>query len=132
MSTNGSDRLITRAYFHAGLNGQGVAPSAQQQADGLDTLNDVIRTEQTQALKLFLQIDLPIPLVANQATYTIKPGGDVNVTRPLQVLQGYYQDTTGTRRPIDPPLSRDEYTRLSRINQSGPSRGTSWTSSPRR
>jgi hypothetical protein len=123
MSTNTSDRLITAAWVNAQYIARGDTPSVAQQASGLDALNDVIRVEQTQSLKLFLQIEQKITLVAGKQTYTMLPGGDVSIARPLQVLQGYYLDVNNFKRPIDPPLSRDEWTRLSNNAGVAPQQG---------
>jgi hypothetical protein len=67
---------------------------------------------------LWLQSDLTVPLTAGQATYTFGPGGSVDMTKPLRVLQGYYLDSYNTKRPLL-ALSRDEYTRLSNVVQVG-------------
>jgi hypothetical protein len=81
-------------------------------------LNDLVNLWQTQGLKLWLQVDTAIPLVESQATYTLGPSGDVDMAKPLRVLEGYYLDSNAIRRPLI-PLSRAEYTRLSTITQEG-------------
>jgi hypothetical protein len=58
-------------------------------------------------------------LVAEQATYTMGPGGNVNGVKPLSVIQAYYLTSTGSRQPLT-ILSRDEWTRLSQTNLLGP------------
>lgn len=105
-------RLIAFAMEDAGLLQAGDEPSSEQYAKYLLRLYDLINLMQTQGLKLWLQLDQSITLVAGQASYTMLPGGNVNITRPLRALQGYYLDTNNIRRPLV-PLSRDEYTRLS-------------------
>lgn len=112
------DRIIRDGARDACLLQDGDDPSSEQYANWLNRLNDVLMYEQTQGLKLFLLTDLAIPLVANQPTYVIGPGGDVNMVKPLRVISGYYLDQDNNQRPLD-PLSWDEYTRLSRTTEIG-------------
>jgi len=117
---NTPDRLIRMALKDIGLIQEGDDPSSEQLVDGLVRLNDIINFEQTQGLKLWLQYDLPLPLVAGQAAYTLFPTGDVDMTKPTRVLNNcYYMDVNSIRRPLI-PLSRDEYTRLSNPTGQGP------------
>lgn len=111
-------RLIRLAYKDAGLLQDGDEPNGEQYAEALTRLNDMVNLWQTQGLKLFLLTDQTVNLTAGKVQYTIKPGGDINITKPLRVLQAYYRDTNGIRRPLV-PLSWDEWSRLSRITQTG-------------
>lgn len=112
------DRIIRMAMVDAGLLQQGDDPNGEQIADGIQRLNDMINLWQTQGLKLWLYDDQEITLVEDQGTYTLYPGGDVDMTKPLRGLQAYYRDDNGIRRPLT-VLSWDDYLRLSQINQSG-------------
>lgn len=110
---NTPDRLIRMALKDAGLLQEGDDPSSEVIADCLSRLNDIINFEQTQGLKLWLQYDLTVPLVAGQSTYVIGPGGDINMTKPTRVLDdGYYLDSSNNRRSLI-LLSREEYMMLS-------------------
>lgn len=111
-------RIIIFALEDAGILQEGDTPSSEQFARGMTRLNDLINMWQTQGLKLWLQTDQSIALVAGQTTYTMKLGGDVAITKPLRVQQGYYLDTSSVRRPIY-PLSWDEWLRLSTVTQQG-------------
>jgi hypothetical protein len=115
---NNSYRIICNAMDNAGLLEQGDEPNSEQLAKYQTRLNDYINFLQTQGLKLWLQFDQAIPLVANKATYTMTLSGDINITKPLRCLQGYYLDTNSIRRPIY-PMSRDEYLTLSEPLQTG-------------
>jgi len=117
---NTPDRIIRMAMKDAGLLQEGDDPNSEQFADGLNRLNDIINFEQTQGLKLWLQYDLAVPLVAGQGTYTIGPGSDVDMTKPTRVLSNaYYLDSNNIRRPLI-HISRDEYLRLSNPAGQGP------------
>lgn len=115
---NTPDRIIRMAMVDAGYLQDGDDPTSEQFANYLNRLNDLINLWQTKGLKLWLQSDLAVPLTAGQSTYTFGPGGSVDMTKPLRVLQGYYLDTNDTKRPLL-ALSRDEYTRLSNVVQVG-------------
>lgn len=108
--------VITTSLRNAGKLDLEADPSPSQLVDGLNRLNTLINYEQTQGLKLFLDQDISIAapiLAAGTALYSLGPTGNVVMTKPLRIVQGYYVDSAANRRPIDPPLSRDEYTRLS-------------------
>ena len=120
LNFNTPDRVIRMGLQDAGKLQRGSDPNPEQLADGMNRLNDIINLEQTQGLKLWLQFDLPIPLVAGKNPYTLGPGGDVNMTKPMRVIDSnYYVDQFNTRRPLI-LMSRDEYTKLSQTNQQGP------------
>ena len=113
-----AQRVIRMAYRDAGIIQEGDEPNGEQYADGLMRLNDLANLWQTQGLKLWLIEDLPVPLVAGQATYVLSPSGDVAMNKPSRVIQAYYLDTNSIRRPLN-PMSWEEWTRLSQINQAG-------------
>jgi hypothetical protein len=116
--TTTAQRLITDAYRDSGLIAQTQTPNAGQLADGLSRLNDIINFEQTQGLKLFLFQDIEVPLTAGQNTYTLMTGGSVNITKPQNVVDGYFLDSNGVQRPIF-SLSWNEWVRLSQVTQTG-------------
>lgn len=118
-ASNTPYRAICLGLQDAGLLATGVTPSSELLAECMGRLQDLISLWTTQGLKLWLQHDLEIPLVAGQAMYSLKPGGDVDMAKPLRVLpQGYYLDTSSNKRPLW-GISREEYTRLSRTVQTG-------------
>src|ERR1035437_610059 len=103
--------IIETGMRHAGKLGEGVLPTSEQYAMYMGDLQRIINLWQTQGLKLWLQTDQSISLTAGKGgqgnPYTLMPSGDVNITKPLRAQQGYYMDTSATRRPIY-PLSWDE------------------------
>ena len=114
--------IIDTAMRHSGKIQEGQVPSSEQYAVYMGDLQRMVNLWQTQGLKLWLQTDLPIPLTAGKGgpgnPYTLTPLGDVNITKPLRIQQGYYLDVSGVRRPIY-PLSWDEWLRLSQTTQQG-------------
>ena len=112
---NTPNGVIADAYQDAGLIQDGDQPGGEQLAKGMRRLRDLINTWQTTGLKLWVNVDTEVPLVALQATYTFKPSGDVNMTKPLRVLEGYYlYATTNIRRPLL-PLSWEEWLKLGQV-----------------
>lgn len=116
-------RIITEGLREAGKLDQEAEPNSTQLANGMNVLNDIINYEQTQGLKLWLDQDISIAapiLAAGTALYTLGPTGTVVLAgKPLRVLQGYYVDSSNNRRPIDPPMAREEYYRLSNVTSTG-------------
>jgi hypothetical protein len=115
---NTSLAIISDAYFDAGLLQQGQIPNSEQFVVGMRKLQDYVNLLQTQGLKLWLLEDISIPLVAGQSTYTLSPTGDVAMPKPMRIIDAYYRDANGIRRPLT-PLSWNDYTRLSQITQTG-------------
>jgi len=117
-SNNNPLSIIQDAYFDAGLIGVGQTVNGEQIVMGMRKLTDLINLWQTQGLKLWLNVDTSITLVAGTATYTLGPSGTVDMTKPLRVVEAYYADANGIRRPLT-PLAWADYVRLSTVNQSG-------------
>jgi len=117
-SSNTPLAIISDAYFDAGLLQQGQVPNSEQVVMGMRKLTDVINLWQTQGLKLWLNQDLPITLVAGQGTYTLGPLGNVPMTKPLRVVESYYEDVNKIRRPLI-PMSWNDYVKLSQVTQLG-------------
>lgn len=117
-SNNNPLSIIQDAYFDAGLIGVGQTVNGEQIVMGMRKLTDLINLWQTQGLKLWLNVDTSVMLVAGTATYTLGPGGTVDMTKPMRVVEAYYADANGVRRPLT-PLAWADYVRLSTVNQSG-------------
>lgn len=113
-----AQRAIRLAYRDAGWIQEGDEPNGEQYADGLTRLIDLINFWQTQGLKLWLMQDVAVTLTAGKSKYSLSHTGDVPMVKPLRVVQAYYLDSTGIRRPLV-MLSREEWTRLSQITQTG-------------
>lgn len=111
-------RLIKMAMQDARKLGEGQEPTSDQYADNLVRLCDLINHFQTKGIKLWMQLDQSVTLVAGTATYTFGPSGSTVMTKPLRVIDAYYQDASAVRRPLI-ALSRDELNRLSQLTTQG-------------
>lgn len=77
--------LLTASFFDCGIIADGESLSASQAQDGLRRLNNMISGWRTQ-YGTVLSIDRNVfDLTADKQTYTIGPGGDFNVARPLTI-----------------------------------------------
>jgi len=117
-SDNTPISIIQDAYMDAGLLQQGETVNGEQIVAGLRKLTDMTNLWQTQGLKLWLNVDTPITLVAGTSTYTLGLAGTVVMTKPLRVLEAWYTDVNDIRRPLV-PMSWNDYSRLSQIVQTG-------------
>lgn len=117
-SDNTPASIIEDAYFDAGIIQEGQSPNSEQLVSGMRRMTDIINFEQTQGLKLWLNVDTPVTLTAGVGTYTFGLTGTVVMPKPPRAVQAYYRDATGIRRPLI-VLSWEEYIRLSQINQTG-------------
>lgn len=113
-----ASRIINKAYFNAGLLQEGQTANSAQQSDGIDRLNDVINFAQTQGLKLHLLQDVAMGVQSGKGLYTIKPAGDIDMVKPVQVIDAYYSDANNIQRPLI-PMSRNEWVRLSQPSVQG-------------
>ena len=111
--------IISDAYFDAGITQEGQSPNSEQIVTGMRKLTDMINLWQTQGLKLWLNVDHPVTLTAGLSTYTFGPSGTEVMVRPPRVIDAWYADSNGIRRPLV-VLAWSEYVRLSQITQTGP------------
>lgn len=110
--------IISDAYFDAGLLQEGQAPNSEQITSGIRKLQDLINLMQTQGLKLWLNVDTSVTLTSGQSTYTFGDAGTVAMPKPPRVVEAWYADANGIRRPLI-PMSWNDYARLSIITQTG-------------
>lgn len=117
-ATNTAQWIIRSAMRDAGYLMKGAEPSSEDYAENLARLNEIVNLWQTQGIKLFLLQDLSVTLVAGTSTYTFGPSGSTVMTRPLRVIEAYYSDANGVRRPLM-PLAWADWVRLSQVAQEG-------------
>lgn len=118
LTFNSASRIIQLAYEDAGLIQESDPPTPDQYVKGLSRLNDLVNLLQTQGIKLWVNQALSVPLIVGQASYTLGPGGSILSVKPARVLEAYYLDGTGVRRPLV-PLAWHDWNMLSQRNQQG-------------
>lgn len=97
----GSMRLI-------GAVATGETPSADEQADALVVLNDMLDSWSTEGLTIFAAVRESFSLTAGQSSYTLGPSGNFNTTRPTRIERAAVELSTGAELPIR-ILSLDEW-----------------------
>jgi hypothetical protein len=118
-SLNTPDRAIRLGLKDAGLLQEGADPTSEQYAECIGRLNDIINIAMiTNGLRLWTLVDESVTLTAGTSSYNIYPGGDVSITKPAKVVDGYYLDTNNIRRPLF-PISWSDWVRLSNVTQQG-------------
>jgi hypothetical protein len=77
--------LITDAFMDLGIYSQGETPSAPDTQLALRILNRMVNGWQTQSLTVTAIQRMLFPLIANKQTYTIGPGADLDIPRPVRL-----------------------------------------------
>lgn len=79
---------------------------------GLSTLSDMMDDWSNQSLACFAILEQSAPLVPGQQSYTIGPGGNFDMVRPLRILDGpgtaYVQDFNGNNYSMS-VVPRDQW-----------------------
>jgi hypothetical protein len=109
--------ICTSALVRAGVLGVGNPPAADQISRALVLLNDMLALWSSKRWLNYAEIDQTVTVTGAQS-YSIGPGGDINVTaRPDRIEWGYVRLLNGTGNlPVDIPLrqifSREDYSRV--------------------
>lgn len=105
------DTIISSALRKLQVIELGSTPDANTITNAAQALNVMIKTWQTQGIKLWTIGEIVLPLVATKRTYTIGPASDLVANKPLKVIQAWAQNisvTPNIRTPLQ-ILSRQEY-----------------------
>ncbi len=81
-------QLLTASFSDCGIIAANESLEAATAQDGLRRLNRMVSGWQTQFGTVLAVERTIFPLTANQQTYTIGPGGDFNVPRPVNTIPG--------------------------------------------
>lgn len=104
--------LVADAFQRTGVYSPGEAVSATDNARGLSLLNQMMDAWSNMSLACFAILEQSAPLVPGQSAYTIGPGGDFNMTRPIRILTdpgtAYVQDSNGNNYPMS-VVPRDKW-----------------------
>jgi hypothetical protein len=108
--------ICTTALLRAGVLGVGNPPSADQISRALILLNDMLALWSSKRWLNYAEIDHTVP-VTGQQSYTIGPGGNIDVTaRPDRIEYGFIRLLNAGANPVDLPLyqimSREDYSRV--------------------
>lgn len=109
MSVTAQD-IITRALRKIGAIDAIETPSAEDQEDALDSLNDILGEWSITRGLIIAQTPLVLQIVSSKAVYTIGPGGDLDVLRPVRIESAVFSEGgSDWRLPVEPVERLDEY-----------------------
>lgn len=77
--------IIQDALIMVGAIEDEATPSAEQYAHARRALNRMVKAWSPRGLKAWMWREVTIDLVASQASYTLGPGGDEVINRPIEV-----------------------------------------------
>jgi hypothetical protein len=115
--------LITGALRKINVLASGEVPSAAETADALVVLNDLLDTWSTEHLSVYNNAENIIVLTPGKSSYTVGPGGDFNIVRPLRITNAYTRLSTSGTTGIDyfcDIWTIDEYSQIGLKGQPGP------------
>jgi hypothetical protein len=81
--------LIASSMRLIGATASGEVPNANEIADGLAVLNDMLESWSTESLTVYAPLEQSFPLTAGVATYTIGPTGAWSGPRPTDIDSAY-------------------------------------------
>lgn len=85
--------LITDVLLDMGVIADQETPTAAQSVTALTKLNDLLESWNLDPQKLYGATQNVLPFVANQASYTIGIGGNLNIRRPESITQAFVRST---------------------------------------
>lgn len=94
--------LIRKSMLLIGSISTGESLSADEAADGLSSLNDLLDSWSTDGLLIPAMAREEFTLTPSQASYTIGPSGNFNTTNPQIIEEARILDVSGT--PFELPL----------------------------
>ena len=86
-----------------GAVAQGETPSAEEIADGLSTLNQMLSTWSLDGLKIRARVREEFTLTPGVATYTIGDGADLDTAKPIKIVAAGIEDTAAAI-PVESPI----------------------------
>jgi len=97
--TTASD-ILTRSAKALGYLGRTEVLSAADANDSLVCFNALLDSWSNEALMSYVELQRSFPMVAGQQQYTIGTGGNINSTRPYDVISAYIRDNNSNDYPM--------------------------------
>ena len=105
-------QLIESAMSKIGMLAAGETVSAEDAAVGLLRLNALIDAMENESLFSYTTTDTVFTLPANTTSQTIGPAMQINLVRPIRLLNGCFSRLSGIDYPLT-PISEAEYNEIS-------------------
>lgn len=109
--------IITSAMRKAGILTKNESPSADEAADGLEMLNDLLASMSNDSLVVYARTVENFPLSGGVTSYTIGSGATFNTARPIKIISAYVRSGT-----IDYPVQiipDEQYANITYKSSSG-------------
>lgn len=110
--------IISGAMRLLGILQPGEVPSADDAADGFDRLNELLDAWHAERLMVPVVLPYATPLIANQSSYTVGPGGNFSLPWPRSIQTATYRQTVGGQA-YDYPLVQLDAIAWSRVTNKG-------------
>lgn len=93
--------IIARSARALGFLGDNEVLSATKVNQGLEMFNAMLDSwSASESLMAYVTVQQSFPLVIGQQTYTIGSGGNINTTRPQEILQAFVRDGNNLDYPM--------------------------------
>ena len=92
--------IITESLEMTGIKSGHMSLDSDDAAMGLRRINGILDKWNITKLNDYAVGEVSFPLVSGEQKYTIGSGGDVDTTRPVDVIDVYVQDTGSTNYPV--------------------------------
>lgn len=86
--------LVTSALRKSGAIGAGETPEADEAADAIETINQMLSSWSNFASNVYARVLENFTLTGNDGEYSIGSGGNFNTTRPIKILAAYIRSST--------------------------------------
>lgn len=103
--------LVTRALRVAGIVGSGETPDANDSADALMSLNQMLDAWQAERLFAYAVVERTHALTAGLGAYTIGTGATINAPRPVRIEWAFTRDAQNIDRAVQ-VVSDDLYSQI--------------------
>jgi hypothetical protein len=110
--------LITSSMRLIGAIETNETPTANEVADALLVLNDMLESWSTDELMVYVCREIVVPLAVGVAVYTLGPTGSVVTARP-QRIENAFARWQGVDYPVDPTGETSRYDEISLKTQGG-------------
>lgn len=87
----------------------GETPSNDEMKDALSALNTMLDGWSTHRLTVYATTQESLALTAGDYEYTIGSSGDLNTTKPVQILSAFTRDSSGQDYPVKVYTDRERY-----------------------
>jgi hypothetical protein len=96
--------LLSSSFRLIGVLASGETMPADEAADGLVVLNQMLDSWNTERLMIFTQLISEFPLVPGQQVYTLGAGGNFNIPRPSRIERMSIVNLANPAQPLELPM----------------------------